>query len=293
MTANFLKNDGQTDSREVDRAYIDVVYDTLSTSQNLNLYLPLTGEGPFPVVVFIHGGGWFRGNKTGGREYPWIRLREHGYAVASLNYRLSGETPHPAGLVDCKTAIRFLKANAERYHIDPEKFAVSGDSAGGHYALMTALTSGNPAFEDLRRGFAGENTDVLCAVAWYPATDLSETMRTIQAGEYTGFGAEFAWENIERYVGKHIQDVKDECLVQASPIQYISPNMPPVLLQHGNADTIAPLDQSLRFYRAAAAAGGKDKVALTIIDGAQHCDKAFETEENMKVVRAFLDRYLK
>lgn len=316
---NFKRNaDGEielcsTESTEIEREYTDLVYDTLSPSQKLDLYLPETGSGPFPLLVFIHGGGWYGGDKADGQEDAFVALREQGYAVASLNYRLSGEASHPAGIIDCKTAIRFLKANADRYHIDPERFAVSGDSSGGHYALMVALTSGNPELTELQardtskersvcesalfeeaeaRGYAEENTDVCCAVVWYPATDLAETMRTVQDGEYTGFGASFAWSNIERYVGKTIQDVKDDCLVQASPINYISADMPPILLQHGNADTICPMDQSQRFYRAAVDAVGEERVSLTILDGAQHGDSAFETAENMETVKAFLDRYL-
>lgn len=275
------------------REYIDVAYDTLSDSQKLDLYLPETGEGPFPLIVFIHGGGWYGGDKEDGQEYAWVKLREQGYAVASLNYRLSKEAAHPAGLIDCKTAIRFLKANAGDYWIDPERIAVSGDSSGGHYALMVALTDGNSDFEDLTRGYAEENTNVCCVVVWYPATDLSETMRTVQDGEYTGFGANFAWANIERYVGKTIRDVKDECLVLASPIHYISEDMPPILLQHGDADTICPIDQSQRFYRTVVAAAGKDRAELTILPGAEHGDSAFETAENMETVKAFLDKYLK
>lgn len=292
---NFKRNqDGEIEvySGDIDRTYTDVVYDTLSDSQTLDLYLPETGTGPFPLIVFIHGGGWYSGDKADGQEDAFVALREQGYAVASINYRLSGEAAHPAGLIDCKTAIRFLKANAGQYWLDPERFAVGGDSSGGHYALMVALTSGNPEFEDLTRGYSAENTDVRCAVVWYPATDLAETMRTVQDGEYTGFGANFAWANIERYVGKTIQDVGDECLVLASPINYISEGMPPILLQHGNADTICPMDQSQRFYRAAVSVAGEDRVSLTILDGAEHGDSAFETAENMETVKDFLDRYL-
>lgn len=292
---NFKRNqDGEIEvyGEDIDRTYTDVVYDTLSDSQTLDLYLPETGTGPFPLIVFIHGGGWYSGDKADGQEDAFVALREQGYAVASINYRLSGEAAHPAGLIDCKTAIRFLKANAGQYWLDPDRFAVSGDSSGGHYALMVALTSGNPEFEDLTRGYSEENTDVRCAVVWYPATDLAETMRTVQDGEYTGFGANFAWANIERYVGKTIQDVGDECLALASPINYISEGMPPILLQHGNADTICPMDQSQRFYRAAVSVAGEDRVSLTILDGAEHGDSAFETEENMETVKDFLDRYL-
>lgn len=118
-------------------------------------------------------------------------------------------------------------------------------------------------------------------------------MRTVQDGKYTGFGANFAWANIERYVGKTIRDIKDECLVLVSPIHYISEDMPPILLQHGDADTICPIDQSQRFYRAVVVPAGKDRAKLTTLPGAEHGDSGFETAENMKIVKAFLDKYLK
>lgn len=270
------------------REYRDVAYDTLSEAQKFDLYLPETGEGPFPLVMFIHGGGWFSGDKTDGQESAWVTLREQGYAVASINYRLSGETPHPSGIIDCKTALRYLKAHADKYHIDAKRIAVSGDSSGGHYALMVALTAGNPDFEDLTRGNPEQASDVACAVVWYPATDLSETMRTVRDGEYTGFGADFAWSNIERYAGKTIEDVNDNVLVSASPIQYVTEDMPPVLLQHGNADTICPIDQSRRIYRRMIETAGEDRVKFDVLDGAEHGDVDFETAENMERIARFL-----
>lgn len=100
------------------REYHDVVYDTLSRAQKLDLYLPENGKGPFPLIFFIHGEGWFTGDKADGQESAWVTLREKGYAVASVNYRLSSEAPHPAGIIDCKTALRYLKAHAEEYGID-------------------------------------------------------------------------------------------------------------------------------------------------------------------------------
>lgn len=251
------------------------------------------GEKPYPLLFFIHGGGWFTGDKADGQETGWMKLLEHGYAVASVNYRLSGEAPHPAGIIDCKTALRYLKENAQKYRIDPDRVAVAGNSSGGHYALMLAVTMGNPDFEDRTRRYAEQNDEVTCAVVWYPATDLSETMRTVQTGEYTGFGAYFAWDNIERYIGKNITDVRDESLISASPIHYISNDMPSILLQHGNADTICPMDQSWRFYNTAIKEVGEEKIKIDILDGAEHGDVAFETDENMKYIADFLDQYLK
>ena len=237
----FKRNgEGEIEIVQQKKQYIDVVYDK-ELDLKLDLFLP-EGKGPYPLVIFIHGGGWFGGHKQDGQEKAWVTLTEYGYAVASLDYRLSTQAPHPAGLIDCKNAILYLKAHADTYNLDRERFAVAGDSSGGHYALMMALTPGNPDFEEVSKG--NETTEVQCAVVWYPATDLAETMRTVQSGEYTGFGAQFAWENIERYIGKTITDVSDPALLEASPIHYIHEDMPPVLLQHGNADTICPIDQS-------------------------------------------------
>ena len=219
-------------------------------------------------------------------------VMEQEYAVvASINYRLSGEAPHLAGIIDCKTALRYLKAHAAEYHIDTEKIAVAGDSSGGHYALMVALSAGNPDFEDLTRGNPEQASDVACAVVWYPATDLSETMRTVRDGEYTGFGADFAWSNIERYAGKKIEDVNDDVLVSASPMQYVTEDMPPILLQHGNADTICPIDQSRRLYQKIIETAREEKAAFDILEGAEHGDADFETDANMEQIAAFLRQY--
>ena len=291
MTGTDERVENMAQNRIESREYRDVAYDTLAEVQKFDLYLPETGDGPFPLVMFIHGGGWFSGDKTDGQERAWVTLREQGYAVASLNYRLSGEAPHPAGIIDCKTALRYLKAHADEYHIDAERIAVSGDSSGGHYALMVALTAENPDFEDLTRGNPEQTSDVACAVVWYPATDLSETMRTVRDGEYTGFGADFAWSNIERYAGKTIEDVNDNVLVSASPIQYVTEDMPPVLLQHGNADTICPIDQSRRLYQKIIEIAREEKAAFDILEGAEHGDADFETDANMERIAAFLRQY--
>lgn len=273
------------------RKYLNVSYDSQSPAQKFDLFLPEKGDGPFPLIFFIHGGGWFTGDKADGQETGFRRLLADGYALASINYRLSGEAPHPAGIIDCKTALRFIKAHAEEYHINPDAIAVAGDSSGGQYALLVALTPGDSQFDDLSRGYADQNEKVQAAVIWYPATDLAETMRTVQDGEYTGYGAQFAWDNISRYLGKTITDVNDPLLKEASPVSYVNKDMPPVLLQHGDADTIAPIDQSRRMYQAIVKGAGADKVEFDILPGASHGDPAFETAENMERVHAFLSEH--
>lgn len=299
-----VKEDGQIASKESEkdkkpqkpleaREFRDVVYDTHSEAQKLDLYLPETGEGPFPLVVFIHGGAWFGGDKADGQEAAWVTLRSQGYAVASINYRLSGEAAHPAGILDCKTAIRYLRANAEQYHLDEEHIAVAGDSAGGHYALMTALTEDYPDFLDLSGSYAQEDSGVCCVVAWYPMTDLETAWQMVQAGIYMGLGDDVVWSSLEDFIGEDIANVTQEKLSTASPIRYISEEMVPVLLQHGSADTICPVEQSRSFYREAAQVAGEESVQLDIMEGAEHGDPVFETPENMERIGKFLDKYMK
>lgn len=282
--------ENKMETRIQTREFHDIAYDTLSQSQKFDLYLPETGEGPFPLVMFIHGGGWFAGDKADGQESAWITLREKGYAVASINYRLSGEAPHPSGIIDCKTALRYFKAHADEYHIDAKHVAVSGDSSGGHYALMVALTAGNSDFEDLSRGNPEQTSEVACAVAWYPPTDLAEISKSVGAGEYQGFNIEFMISAVERYTGKNLSEISEEALEKASPVRYVTEDMPPVLIQHGDADNVCPVDHSRRLYQAMAEAAGEEKAELDILEGAKHVDEAFETAENMERIADFLGR---
>lgn len=276
-----------------ERKFIDLVYDDLSDSQKLDLYLPEGGEEPFPLVVFIHGGGWFECDKADGQEKAWLKLLDAGYAVASLNYRLSGEAPHPAGIIDCKTAIRYLCAHAEEFHIDKTKIATAGGSSGGHYSLMVAMTTDNPEFEDLERGYAEESFQVTCAVAWYPAADISAIWRDANNSGWDGFGANFALQNIERYMGKKILDDTDEDMQKASPIHYISETTCPLLLQHGDIDELCPLEQTESFYKKAKSVMPEGTVEMDVLRGANHADTAFETDANMERIRVFLDKYMK
>ncbi|MEY8284269.1 alpha/beta hydrolase [Lachnospiraceae bacterium 50-23] len=285
---NEMKN--KTEHKIQTREYRDIAYDTLSQSQKFDLYLPETGEGPFPLIMFIHGGGWFAGDKADGQENAWVTLREKGYAVASINYRLSGEAPHPSGIIDCKTALRFLKAHADEYHIKADRVAVSGDSAGGHYALMVALTSGESGLEDLSRGNPEQTSEVACAVAWYPAVDLADIMRSALAGEYQEFDVEYMMDAVERYTGKKVSEISEEALEEASPVRYVTEDMPPVLIQHGDADTVCPVEHSRRLYEIMVQTAGENKAELDIMEGADHAAGVFESAENMERIVRFLEK---
>lgn len=273
-------------------ALYDLAYGSMSEAQKLDLYLP-EGSGPFPLLVFIHGGGWFSGDKQDTQEKPWLKLLSHGYAVASVNYRLSGDAPHPAGIQDCKAAIRYLRAHAGDFQIDPERIGVSGGSSGAHYALMVATTLGIPEFDDLSIGYPDISSEVKCCVSWYGGLDLPLIIKDAMGEGWNNSGAQFAIDNCSRYLGKRITSPDDPALEEASPIHYISPGMPPVLLQHGTNDQLAPYNQSVRFYEKAVTIVQPERIEIDLLDGLSHADMRFGTDENMERVSAFLDKYLK
>ena len=127
----------------------DLAYAPLSDAQRLDLYTPPRGETPYPLVVVIHGGGWTVGDKRG--ELPSAAIPgflDLGYAVASVNYRLAGEAVFPAQLLDVKAAIRYLRADAPVFHLDPDRFAVVGESAGAHLAALLGTTQAFAEFDD-------------------------------------------------------------------------------------------------------------------------------------------------
>lgn len=283
------------------KVYRDLAYDSLSKLQTLDLYVPEHGDEKIPLMVFIHGGGFAGCDKSDFQQDAWITLTKAGYAVASLNYRLAGKDPHPAGLVDCKTAIRYLKAHADEYGIDKAEVAVSGGSSGGHYALMVALTSDHPEFDDLSRGYAEETSDVQAATVIYASTDLRLILKDAfdipadATKDWKRFGAKFAIQNVERYLDEKITDPYDDEVHKACPIAYVHERQPPILLQHGDKDELCPVNQSISFYEYCKE-HGIDNIELDIIRGAKHGthpNDEFADPRNMRRIQGFLDKYLK
>jgi acetyl esterase/lipase len=230
-------------------------------SQTLDLFLPPSGEGPFPVVVFIHGGAWMSGDKD---KAPNDVLNQNGFACASINYRLTDEAKFPAQIEDCKAAIRFLRANAKPYHLDPKRIGVWGISAGGHLAALLGTTGSAKDLEG--DGGNGEQPSSVQAVCdWCGPTDFNtfakmETpISTIHAEEPGG------------YLAKLLGDVPSrvpEVARNASPISYVSKDTPPFLIVHGTVDALVPYLQSEELYKALQAAHVKSE--LYTADGQGH-----------------------
>jgi acetyl esterase/lipase len=258
--------------------WLDLNYANGLPSQKLDIYLPEEGSGPFPVIIFIHGGGWASGDKANGVIVSVLKAVKRGYAVASMNYRLSGEAKFPSQIYDVKGAIRFLRANAKKYNLNPDKIAAWGNSAGGHLAALAGTSGGVLDVEDITMGNLEQSSKIQAVVDWYGPIDLAK-MDKENSPERNLIGSPFS----------EVPDLAKK----ANPVTYISKDDPPFFIQHGNKDVAVLPEQSISFASALKKVLGKEKVTSEIINGAGHVDKAFETDENISHVLDFLDKILK
>lgn len=280
------------DVSHVRRKWLDIPYADRSPAQQLDIYLPDEGEQPFPVILHIHGGGFAIGDKRDIHIMAYLKGLQRGYAVVSVNYRLSGEAIFPAGLMDIKAAIRWLRANGKRYQLDGNRIAACGGSSGGNYAAMICLTDRVSEFDDFSLGNKEYPCNVQAAVDWFGPTDF---LKMDEQLEENGFGPSDHGEADSpesRYLGAKISDVPLKVEL-ANPITYVHEQMPPILIQHGRLDTMVPVQQSIMFYEKLEKYVSPDRFEFDIIEGAGHGDPLFETDENLDRVFKFLDKHLK
>lgn len=221
----------------------------------LDLYRPEDPpEGNLPCVIFIHGGGWRGGDKG---KAPVTRLVPRGYVGISINYRLSGEATFPAAVEDCKCAVRWIRANAEEYGIDPDRLGVWGSSAGGHLALMVGLADEKAGLEG-KGGNEDVSSRVQAVCSWFGPADL-----TVGHDKFQGGAGQAPLQFLGGTYGE-----KKEAYESASPVTHASKGDPPVLMIHGDKDNTVPLDQSERMLAALEEAGVKSE--LVVVKGAGH-----------------------
>lgn len=276
----------------VQKKWLDVAYASASSAQKLDIYLPNEGEGPFPLIVHIHGGAFKMGDKADGQLTPVLEALKRGYAIASINYRLSGEAIFPAQIYDVKAAIRFLRANAKTYQLNPTKMAAWGGSAGGHLAAMAGTTGGVAALEDLSMGNSKESSKVQAVVDWFGPINFNTMDVQFKASGKGRTDHDEANSPESELVGKKITEAQD-LVAKASPATYISKDDPSFFIQHGTADQLVPFEQSVDFAKALAEKLGKKKVQFIPLEGAKHGGPAFGTPENLAKVFVFLDKLLK
>lgn len=245
----------------------------------LDLYLPKNtpGSKPLPLIVWVHGGAWQGGNKN---RCPALRFLKKGYAVASINYRLSQHAIFPAQIEDCKAAIRCLRANAEKYNLDAKHIGVWGSSAGGHLVALLGTTG------DVKKIDKGPNlkfpSNVQAVCDFFGPTDFT------QIGKFPSNLAHDAPDSPEaKLLGGPIHENKKACQ-NANPITYITKDDPPFLIVHGDKDMIVPHNQSQLLYDALKQT--KVKVKFHTVKEGGH---GFRDPEVDKMVNEFFKKHLK
>lgn len=254
-----------------------LVYGTDSPNQVVDLYLP-AGSGPWPLVLGIHGGAFMRGDRSW--ERPHVpALTGQGYAVAAVEYRLSGEALFPAAVQDVKQATAYLRANAAELNLDPSFFAAWGRSAGGHLAAMLGVTSGQDTEFD---GSDGGDSSVQAVVDLYGPSDFLQMDAQFIAKPPTGDvppvqNHDEPGSPESRWLGGPVQELP-AAAARANPLTYLAgvPAPPPFFLAAGTSDHLVPHQQTLILADALAAQGVP--VVLHVLVGARHADQRFETE---------------
>ena len=253
---------------------------THNAAQTLDLLLPKApkGDKPLPAVVNIHGGAFKMGDKAMGVGEIAGLVASGDYAGATINYRLSGEALWPAQVHDCKAAIRWLRANAAKYHLDPERIGVIGSSAGGHLVAMLGTSGGNKSLEGDVGPYPGTSSRVQCVVDQFGPTDFLAM----------GGGHNAAYSPESELIGGALQANKDKARA-ASPISYVSAHAPPFLIIHGDRDPLVPFNQSELLHAALKKAGVE--CLFVRVEGAGH--GGFRNPEIAKRIRQFFDKHLR
>ena len=273
--------------------HLDIAYASQSGSQTLDVYLP-EAPGPFPLIVHFHGGAFALGTKRDANLTPMLRGLARGYAVASVEYRMSGEARFPALVYDAKAALRFLRANAEKYRLDPVRFAAWGPSAGGYIAAMLGATNFNLSFEDLTMGNEGFSSAVQAVVDWCgPAGDFCRMDEEIRENGVGKADHDDPDSPESRLLGCAIQKVRELSRL-AAPHTHATKYAPPFLIHHGEADPVVPVQQSRTLAAAIAAQAGPERVRLVTFPGRGHHGEPWFDEPAMSdAVLDFLDEVLR
>lgn len=280
------------DVSEIRRKFLDIPYAQESPNQRLDIYLPEDGDGPFPTVIFVHGGAFILGDKRDTQFYQAIDGIKRGYAVVSLEYRLAFEAKYPAAVFDVKAAVRYLRANAPVYKLDGGRFALCGDSAGGHYVVMAAATQENAAFEDLSQGNAAYSSAVQAAASRFGPYDFVLESRMARENPPK---ADPYFPDIEMHLlGAHSEDIGGLSYF-TNPINFITSDFPPIFIEHGTEDIIVPVIHAYQLEEKVRTICGADRVEMIIMNGYNHggIDERWIEPGNSDKMYAFFDKHLK
>lgn len=245
----------------------------------LDVYVPGGKKDPY-LIVWVHGGAW----RSGSKESPPLGLLGSGYAIASVNYRLTGEAPFPALIHDIKASIRFLRGNAKKYGYRSDKIIIWGSSAGGHLAALVGTTNNDPYLEGNSGAYQNESSSVQVVMDFYGPTDFLTILN-----QSTPHGISVRVPALTLLLGKPVEQVP-ELARKASPVYQVDPTDPPLLLVHGDQDNQVPVNQSLELmamYKKNAL-----PVQIEFIPGAGHGDNVYYKKDVQVIIEKFLKQYL-
>jgi acetyl esterase/lipase len=236
------------------------------------------GDGPFPAVVCIHGGG-FRAGSRKGYDGLCLKLAARGYVAVTVSYRLAPKYQFPAAVHDTKAAVRWVRANADKYHIDPHRIGVTGGSAGGHLAQFLGVTAGVKQFEG-DGGNSDQSSAVACVVNVYGPSDFTKSYgKSVDAAQVLPL---FLGGNLEQARRRHIE---------ASPLYWVTPDAAPTLCIHGTDDKYVAHEQAVWLVDKLKASAVEAE--LLTLEGAGHGFKGKDAERADEALFAFFDRHLK
>jgi acetyl esterase/lipase len=244
----------------------------------LNLARPKKGDGPFPAIVCIHGGG-FRAGKRESYDAQCLRLAQNGYVALTATYRLAPKYPFPAAIHDVKAAVRWTRASAAKYKVDPERIGVTGGSAGGHLAQFLGVTAGVNELEG-DGGNAGQSSKVVCVVNFYGPSDFTKSYgKSVDAAEV-----------LPLFLGGNLETARKQHL-RASPLYWVTPDAAPTLCIHGTEDKYVAHEQAVWIVDKLKSAGVEAE--LLTLEGAGHGFKGKDADTAEKAMIEFFDKHLK
>ena len=267
-----------------------IAYATQSDAQKLDIYLPSHILEPYPVILWLHPGGYTSGDKS--MVEPVLEyILDGGYAVVSANYRLVNESIFPAQLFDAKAAVRWIKANSSTYGFSREAVVVWGVTAGSTFAALLGTTANIKELEDLSMGNRDESCRVNAVVDIIGPVDLLNL-----DSQLLQLGYQPIHDNpdsgIFSLIGGQSAKFPERCRAM-NPITYLTSDCPPFYLQHGTADHIVPYLQSVNLANALIETIGQEKVMLNLLENIDHFDSEHNSPENVQKALAFLDRHIK
>jgi acetyl esterase/lipase len=257
---------------------------TTNKKQTLDLILPKKREGKLPSIVFIHGGAWMAGDKKSGHGNVMNYVRSGNYVGASVEYRFSQEATWPAQIHDCKAAIRWLRGNAAKYNIDPDRIAVWGGSAGGHLVAMLGTSGDVKDLEGDLGEFDKESSQVQAVIDFFGPSDfrtITNSPSTLRHGD--------ADSPESKLIGGRIGD-NPEKAKHVSPVVYATKDDPPFLIAHGTKDMTVPFSQSEEMAKALVDAKVATPPVFIPMTDAGH---GFRSDELNKRIGQFLDLHLR